>query len=232
MFKTISHSVMQFLDNPVPLSGNLVLLELNKYSTRQFHHSCSLITCNNFLQLSVDWSISDVLSATLKVFECLDSWWHPNNRDFQKLIKGRTLRKLALAFTRFWICILHIFQSNFKNDFRHHGSKYSIGFYNFSHFEFHWNCFISSWTWTWLSYRLCQEMYENIVTLSKCSKFVYKVCCSLDLICGDKCIRYDRHSKCECGDTAFDKYDNKYCCIPRNETCKGQGMLCKLSNIE
>ena len=50
---------------------------------------------------------------------------------------------------------------------------------------------------------------------------------SLDFICGDKCIDYFHGAKCECGDTIFDSMDDKYCCIPRNETCVGQGMLCK-----
>ena len=57
----------------------------------------------------------------------------------------------------------------------------------------------------------------------KFSKFVDKVCCFLGSICGDKCFEYPQ--KCECGDTTFEY--SKYCCIPRNETCKIQGMVCE-----
>ena len=56
----------------------------------------------------------------------------------------------------------------------------------------------------------------------KFSKFVDKVCCFLDYICGDKCFE-DPH-KCKCGDTTFTIYDDLYCCIQMNETCKIQGM--------
>ena len=61
-------------------------------------------------------------------------------------------------------------------------------------------------------------------------KFINKVYCFLEYICGDKCIGFG--SKCECGDTTFDIFDDaKYCCNQRNETCKKQGMFEKLSNV-
>ena len=53
----------------------------------------------------------------------------------------------------------------------------------------------------------------------------------IDFICGDKCY-YGTSTNCTCGGNSFGWQDNLYCCIPRNETCKGQGMLCKLSNID
>ena len=56
----------------------------------------------------------------------------------------------------------------------------------------------------------------------KFSKFVDKVCCFLDAICGDKCI--SGISKCVCGGTTFKHYDFKYCCIQMKETCKIHGM--------
>ena len=67
--------------------------------------------------------------------------------------------------------------------------------------------------------------YKGMKTYSlfqKFSKFVDKVCCFLDYICGDKCFE-DPH-KCKCGDTTFTIYDDLYCCIQMNETCKIQGM--------
>ena len=58
------------------------------------------------------------------------------------------------------------------------------------------------------------------------SKFVDRVCCFLDNICGDKCLDNSK-STCECGDTTFNSLDKKYCCIQMNETCEAKGMFCK-----
>ena len=66
---------------------------------------------------------------------------------------------------------------------------------------------------------------KKLSLIQKISKFFDKVCCFLDLICGDKCI--DRHSKCECGDITIHYGDYKYCCIQMNETCEAKGMFCK-----
>ena len=59
----------------------------------------------------------------------------------------------------------------------------------------------------------------------KFSKFVDKVRCISENICGDKCYRSDK--KCYCGDTTVKISDYKYCCIQMNETCKVQGMFSK-----
>ena len=62
----------------------------------------------------------------------------------------------------------------------------------------------------------------------KFSKFIDKVCCFLDDICGDGCVIQYSGKKCECGDTTFGDLDYKYCCIQMNETCKVQGMFRKV----
>ena len=65
--------------------------------------------------------------------------------------------------------------------------------------------------------------YKSMKTQSlfqKSSKFIDKVCCYLDNICGDEC----SPGTCECGDTTFGFSDNLYCCIPMKETCKIKGM--------
>ena len=68
----------------------------------------------------------------------------------------------------------------------------------------------------------CQyKCMKRQLLFQKFSKFVDKVCCFLDEICGDKCIDY--RLNCECGDTTID--NSMYCCILRNETCKKQGKL-------
>ena len=67
--------------------------------------------------------------------------------------------------------------------------------------------------------------YKGMKTYSlfqKFSKFVDKVCCFSDYICGDKCFEYPQ--KCECGDTIFEFDDGKYCCNQGNVTCKIDGM--------
>ena len=69
-----------------------------------------------------------------------------------------------------------------------------------------------------LSYSTCLSIF-----FQKFSKFVDKVCCFLDSICGDKCLSYQDGEKCECGNYTFGAFSNKYCCIQINETCKTQG---------
>ena len=41
-------------------------------------------------------------------------------------------------------------------------------------------------------------------------------------ICGDRCSGYD--GQCQCGNETFDKYQNFYCCIPKNSTCTKKGV--------
>ena len=74
-------------------------------------------------------------------------------------------------------------------------------------------------------------MNKDIVIFSKKknSKFVDKVCCYLDVLCGDKCLIYPK-KKCECGNNTFEYGDQLYCCIPNNENCKIEGMCIKLSH--
>ena len=59
----------------------------------------------------------------------------------------------------------------------------------------------------------------------KLFKFVKKVCCILERICGNKCLK--TFGVCECGDTTFETSDDKYCYIPKNDTCETQGIFCK-----
>ena len=84
-----------YLGNPVPLSDNLVSLKFNENSSRQFHLSCSLITYNNLLQLSVVRSVSEFLKVQLSLCASilLIATLTTKSSKLQPSMKGRTFTK-------------------------------------------------------------------------------------------------------------------------------------------
>ena len=95
MYLKLFHMEQFYLGNPVPLSDNLVSLKFNENSSRQFHLSCSLITYNNLLQLSVVRSVSEFLKVQLSLCASilLIATLTTKSSKLQPSMKGRTFTK-------------------------------------------------------------------------------------------------------------------------------------------